>query len=293
MLAFLVYWSSTGAFADYVTQTSIAHLPREKFIRMPLPLPSKAEQQAIGDALEHADEFIRALERLIAKKRNIKQGMMQQLLTGRTRLAGFDGEWTTVTVGQLGSFLKGRGIKRDDVRSSGIPCIRYGELYTTYVDYTASTVSFVQPTIAATALPIRMGDILFAGSGETKEEIGMSVAYVGDGPAVAGGDIIVLRGAGYDPIYLASLLNSPDVTAQKARGGQGDAVVHINWRVLAGIKVTVPPLPEQRAIAEVLQDADAEIASLERRLKAVRSMKTGMTQELLTGRTRLTMEDAS
>ncbi|MEV0021797.1 restriction endonuclease subunit S [Streptomyces atroolivaceus] len=260
---------------------------------MPLPLPPTEEQRAVGAVLDSADSLIGTLERMVAKKHDIKQGLMQELLTGRTRLAGFDGEWSTVTVGQLGSFLKGRGIKRDDVRPSGIPCVRYGELYTTYVDYTASTVSFVRPAVAATALPIRMGDILFAGSGETKEEIGMSVAYTGEKPAVAGGDIIVLRGTGYNPVFLASLLNSPEVAAQKARGGQGDAVVHINWRFLADIKVTVPQLPEQRAIAEIFQDADAEIAIFERQLKSARSIKTGMTQELLTGRTRLHVEGGS
>ncbi|MFF0539969.1 restriction endonuclease subunit S [Streptomyces coelicoflavus] len=258
-----------------------------------VPFPSEPEQKAIAGVLRDADALISALAATIAKKRHVKYGMLQELLTGRTRLAGFEAEWTPVAVGQLGTFLKGRGIRRDDVRPSGIPCIRYGELYTTYSDYTAETVSFVQPDIAAAALPVRTGDILFAGSGETKEEIGKCVAYVGEKPAVAGGDIIVLRGTHYDPVYLASLLNTPAVAAQKARGGQGDAVVHINPSALADIKVMVPELPEQRAIAEVLQDADAEIAALERRLESAQSIKIGVVQELLTGRTRLSVEVAS
>ena len=86
MQALLELWSSVGSFADYVTQTSIAHLPREKFVEMPLPLPSIAEQTAIGDLVEDLDREIACVDRRIVKHRAIKQGMMQQLLTGRTRL---------------------------------------------------------------------------------------------------------------------------------------------------------------------------------------------------------------
>ncbi|KLI09277.1 hypothetical protein ABW05_31270 [Mycolicibacterium senegalense] len=88
MQALLELWSSVGSFADYVTQTSIAHLPREKFVEMPLPLPSIAEQTAIGDLVEDLDREIACVDRRIVKHRAIKQGMMQQLLTGRTRLSG-------------------------------------------------------------------------------------------------------------------------------------------------------------------------------------------------------------
>ena len=274
-------------FERIASGNTIKTIGLDYFRQFLVPLPGIDEQRAIAETLREADDLIGSLERAITKRRAIKQGMVQELLAGRTRLPGFSDAWTTRKLSAVGKFLRGRGIKRDDVRLTGVPCIRYGELYTTYTDYTVSTVSFVRAAVAATALPIRGGDILFAGSGETKEEIGMSVAYIGDKPAVAGGDIIVLRATEYDPVYLASLLNTPGVAHQKARGGQGDAVVHINWRVLAEIEVTVPALPEQHAIAEVLRDADGEIATLERRLKSARAVKTGVMQELLTGRTRL------
>jgi type I restriction enzyme S subunit len=294
---YLAYLLQAKPYWDWVASESMRSgqpgVNAQQIAQLGLDVPAIGAQRAIVDALQGADDLIDSLERMIAKKRDIKQGMQQELLTGRRRLSGFSDAWATMKLSALGEFLRGRGIKRDDVRPSGVPCIRYGELYTTYMDYTASTVSFVGQAAAATALPIRAGDILFAGSGETKEEIGMSVAYIGEKPAVAGGDIIVLRGTKYDPVYLASFLNTPGFANQKARGGQGDAVVHINWRVLADIDVTVPVLPEQKAIAEVLRDADAEIATLERRLKSARAVKTGMMQELLTGRTRLPVEAAS
>ncbi|MBF4548700.1 restriction endonuclease subunit S [Pseudoclavibacter sp. VKM Ac-2888] len=272
-------------------RSGIPKINREGLAGYELLVPPDSEQQMIGAALEDTDVLVYGLEKLLVKKRAIKQGMMQELLTGRTRLPSFTGEWSTRRLSTLGTFLRGSGIKRDQVRPSGVPCIRYGEIYTTFDDYTASTVSFVDQAVAATSLPLAYGDILFAGSGETKSEIGMNVAYIGDAPAVAGGDIIVLRGIDYDPVYLATLLNTPEVAVQKARGGQGDAVVHINWRVLAGIEVKIPRLAEQRAIAQVLIDADAETKVLERRLEATKAIKQGMMQELLTGRTRLPVKE--
>lgn len=257
-------------------------------------MPSdQAEQSRVSRALSDTDDLIESLERLISKKQAIKQGMMQELLTGRTRLPGFTAEWKESRLGSFGTFLKGRGIKRDEIQSRGVPCIRYGELYTTFENYTEQTASFVSDDIAATALPIRYGDILFAGSGETKAEIGTNVAYLGKVQAVAGGDIIVFRGISHNPVFLSSLLNSPAIAAQKARAGQGDAIVHIHSSSLAEIVVNVPPIEEQEAIAQILQDADKEIAALDRRLETARNIKTGMMQELLTGRTRLPVEEVS
>lgn len=293
LVSFFERWATTGELSALVGKATLAHLTKENLLRVPLPVLPPEEQKRVVEALADVDSSAASLERLIRKKRAIKQGLMQELLTGRTRLPGFDADWSTQRLSMLGSFQRGRGIKRDEVRPSGVPCIRYGELYTTYVDYTSSTVSFVDQSVATTALPIRTGDVLFAGSGETKEEIGICVAYVGDAPAVSGGDIIVLRGANYDPVYLASLLNTPEVANQKARGGQGDAVVHINWRVLADIEVSLPERSEQAAIGRVIRDADAEIEALERRLQATRAVKQGMMQELLTGRTRLLGEGAA
>ena len=191
------------------------------------------------------------------------------------------------TLGQLGNFLRGKGIKRDEVSGVGVPCIRYGELYTAYEDYTFETRSFVSQAVAETALPLGPGDLLFAGSGETRAEIGKCVAYVGPTPAVVGGDVLVLRGDQFNSIYLALLLNTPAMAAQKARVGQGDAVVHIYRAALAAIEVDLPSRSQQDAIADVVIDANREITSLGRHLAKVEYIKRGMMQELLTGKTRL------
>jgi type I restriction enzyme S subunit len=134
---------------------------------------------------------------------------------------------------------------------------------------------------------LRQGDILFAGSGETKEDIGKCVAFLDDFEAYAGGDIVILRPRGFDSRYLGYALNAAEVNRQKASKGQGDAVVHISAAALAQISVRAPEIAEQTAIATILSDIDTEITALEARLTKARQLKQGMAQALLTGRIRL------
>ncbi|MDR6413468.1 restriction endonuclease subunit S [Pseudarthrobacter sulfonivorans] len=272
-------------------QAAQANLSLEQVRSFEIPVPEMDTQKLISKALDDADNLITTLERLIGKKHAIKQGMMQLLLTGKTRLPGYTEPWTKQRLGALGTLLKGRGVRRDDVRASGIPCIRYGEIYTVFNDYTRSAKSFVSPEIASTALPIKTGDLLFAGSGETRDEIGKCVAYIGPIPAVAGGDIVVLRGDVFNSVYLGLLANTSVVVDQKSRAGQGDAVVHISSQALADIEVELPPRNEQDAIAEVVVDVDREIRLLRGRLTKAKAMKQGMMQDLLTGHTRLAVAD--
>jgi type I restriction enzyme S subunit len=255
---------------------------------------SQAEQRRVAGALKDYDALIRVLEASITKKRAIKQGMMQGLLTGSIRLPGFTEPWGRRKLGELGRFMKGRGIRRDDVRASGIPCIRYGELYTKYRGYVSRPGSFVSRAIAETALELQTGDLLFTGSGETRDEIGICVAYIGAEKAVVGGDVVILRGGSFNPIFLSASVNAPAAARQKASLGQGDAVVHISSKALATVEIDLPPRQEQNAIAVTIQTLDAELDVLAKRLVKVQAIKQGMMQELLTGRTRMPLiEDAA
>jgi type I restriction enzyme S subunit len=212
---------------------------------------------------------------------------MQQLLTGQTRLPGFSGKWDVKRLGDLGPILKGSGVTKDQAASGSLACIRYGELYTHHNDVVRSYVSWISPDVAATATRLRYCDILFAGSGETKEEIGKCAAFVDEIEAYAGGDIVILRPRDSDPVFLGYLLNSASVGRQKASRGQGDAVVHISGSALANIQCPMPAQHEQAAIAVVLSEMDAEVAALLKRRDKTRALKQAMMQELLTGRTRL------
>ena len=107
MMSLLQLWASTGYLTNYITQTSIAHLPKDKLETVPLPVPTAAEQRAIAAVLSDVDGLIGSLEAVIAKKRAIKQAAMQELLTGRTRLPGFGGEWETRQLGKLAKMASG------------------------------------------------------------------------------------------------------------------------------------------------------------------------------------------
>lgn len=206
----------------------------------------------------------------------------------RTEVGVIPVDWDVKTLNDLGSFMKGKGIKRDDVTDDGLACVRYGELYTRYNNYVYSPASRIPESVAQTAQPLKTGDLLFAGSGETAEEIGKCVAYLGEEDAYAGGDIVILRPVDQNSLYLGHLLNHAVVAEQKARYGQGDAVVHISARNLAMVKLPLPPTTdEQDAIAKVLSDVDGLIGALERLIAKKRAIKQAAMQQLLTGKTRL------
>jgi type I restriction enzyme, S subunit len=265
-------------FDDGVKQTN---LRKDDVLSCPLALPpTTAEQEAIAETLSDADAFIESLEQLIAKKRHLKQGAMQELLRPGKG-------WVTTKLGSFGVFLKGSGVRKDESMSGELPCIRYGEIYTKHSDYIKLFHSWISREVATTAKRLRCGDLLFAGSGETKEEIGKCVAFVGDFEAYAGGDIVILRPENVSSVFMGYYLNTNPINRQKASKGQGDAIVHIGVSALAGIDITIPPLEEQTAIAAILSDMDAEIIALESKLAKARQLKQGMMHNLLTGKIRL------
>ncbi len=265
-----------------------ANINGQKVRAYPIPLPpTLAEQEAIAGALGDADAWIESLEQLLAKKRHLKQAAMQQLLTGETRLPRFEEKWEKKRLGDIGSFLKGRGVHKDDARSGSLPCVRYGELYTRHSNYVRNFFSWISREVAMTATLLKRGDLLFAGSGETRDEIGKCIAFVHDCEAYAGGDIVVLRPRSASALFLGYYLNTASINAQKASKGQGDAIVHIGAQALGSLECTLPPYPEQVAIAEVLSDMDTEITALQTKLTKARAIKQGMMQQLLTGRIRL------
>lgn len=264
-------------------------LALERIRKFKITIPAnKSEQAAIASAISDIDSLISSLEQLIAKKRLIKQGVMQELLTGKKRLPGFDDDWAEKRVCDMGMFIKGKGVTKEESKSGFIPCIRYGEIYTDHDDIIRNFYSFVSRDVANKAVLIKSGDILFTCSGETKEEIGKSVAFIDNIEAYAGGDIHILRTASENTKFLGYRLNAKDISVQKSNVGQGDSIVHISSIALGNIIVYLPKdLREQAAIASVLSDMDEEIAALDAKLKKLRQIKSGMMEELLTGRIRL------
>ena len=286
---FAIFFSNRDV-SNYLTRQGAGRfkLTKASLLKMPVALPpTLAEQVAIAGALSDADAWIESLEQLIAKKRQIKHGAMQELLTGRRRLPGFNGEWKVKRLEELGAFLKGSGVTKSQASSGELPCVRYGEIYTRHNDYVRGFYSKISHAVALTATPIRQGDLLFAGSGETKEEIGKCVAIAHDCEAFAGGDIVILRAIKGDPVFLGYYLNTSPMARQKASRGQGDAVVHISAAALSLITGHFPEEAEQQAIGRVLLEMDLDITEVESKIAKARQIKQAMMQELLTGRIRL------
>lgn len=205
-----------------------------------------------------------------------------------TEIGEIPADWEVKRLGDIGLFSKGAGISRAQANSGKIPAVRYGELYTTHHNYIKRFESFISDEVAKESTQLTYGDIVFACSGETKEEIGKCAAFLGSEVAYAGGDLIILSPRnGYDSKFLAFELNAPFCALQKASAGQGDAVVHIRRESLENLIVVIPSLAEQKAIAEALSDVDALIAAQEELIEKKRAIKQGAMQELLTGKKRL------
>lgn len=197
-------------------------------------------------------------------------------------------DWEIIQLGDLGSFSKGKGILKEQVISDGFPCIRYGEIYTTHNFIIRNFKSFISEDVASESKEIKNGDILFAGSGETIEEIGKAVAYIGTDKAYAGGDVIILSTKkDVNPECLSYALETDFVKRQKRVLGQGNSVVHIYPSDLSKVKIPLPPIPEQKAIAQVLSTADAAIQTTERLIAQKELRKKWLMQQLLTGKKRL------
>ena len=168
--------------------------------------------------------------------------------------------WDVQRLAQFGTLSKGSGGNKDDERSAGVPCIRYGDLYTTHHNFIQRSRSFISNEKVAEYTTTRFGDVLFASSGETIDEIGKSAANVMQADACCGGDVIIFRPTeSVDARYLGYVMDCPPVAAQKARMGRGITVMHIYAAQLKYLVIPLPPLMEQAAIVRVLDDADRRI----------------------------------
>ena len=168
--------------------------------------------------------------------------------------------WEVRRLGQFGSFKKGNGGNREDEVSAGVPCVRYGDLYTTHEFFIRQSRSFVSREKAQDYTPIRYGDVLFAASGETLDEIGKSAVNLIQSEARCGGDVILFRAKReVEARFLGYAADCPPAALQKATMGRGITVIHIYPVQLKRLGLALPPLPEQAAIVRFLDHAARRI----------------------------------
>ena len=191
--------------------------------------------------------------------------------------------WTLTPLSNLGVFSKGRGISKSETVAAGIPCVRYAEIYTDYDFYIRSFKSFISPASAESSKKLSQNDIIFAGSGETVEDIGKSVAFTLDCEAYVGGDSIVLSPrSDVDSTFLSYQLNDDIRRKQLRKLGQGSSVIHIYSSGLQEVVVNLPPLPEQKKIASILTSVDEVIENTQKQIDKLQDLKKATMNELLT-----------
>jgi len=267
---------------------SVVHIYSSQLANLLISIPPLPEQNKIAEILSIWDKAIDIQTRLIASQQTRKRALMQQLLTGKKRLKGFSEDWEKMELGEIGVFFKGVGVPKDKITtSSGHKSLTYGDLYTKYDITITGVKSYIDNITANQSQEIEYGDICFAGSGETKEDIGRCAVFVDDIKGYAGGDIIIFRAKGVNPITLSYILNAEYVVKQKSSLGQGHSVVHIYAHQLEQVKIYLPTLKEQNFIAEILTTADLEIDFAKQKLDSLRCQKKGLMQVLLTGEKRV------
>ena len=271
-----------------------------------VPLPPLREQQEIVDYFDHKTQQIDSLIEKTNKKIELlkeqKTALINQVVT-----EGFEHDaemkdsavdwideipagWEAFPILGLGTFKKGKGVSKDEIKTSGYPCIRYAEIYTTYERVVYSPLSFIDEDSKLKSKQIYKGDLLFTGSGEEFDEIGKTLLYYGEDIAFAGGDNIILRlDAEVDPLFLSYALNSHYVMSKKSSlGKRTTGVIHIYGKDLKTIKIACPPLREQQEIVEYLDSKIQQIDSLMekelQRIKLFKEYRNSLISEVVTGK---------
>ena len=284
---FLAYWSrgipgrnSMRALAQGATRYNLS---KRRFLALEVPVPSLSEQRAIAAVLSDVDELIGSLKALIAKKRAIKQATMQQLLTGRTRLPGFGGEWSE---GRLGDIAQ---LHREHIVPDPASDAPY--MHFSLPAYDAGQHPAVEPSTA-----IRSGKFRVPNDAILVSRLNPRIARVWAptcaGPnAIASTEFLVLTPKmSVNRMFLYSLCSAPQFCKRMVLAATGTTGSHqrVNRDDAMNLTIRFPEDPsEQGAIATILSDMDAEIAALEHRLDKTHAIKQGMMQQLLTGTIRL------
>jgi type I restriction enzyme S subunit len=195
--------------------------------------------------------------------------------------------WKETKLSDIGIFSKGSGITKDQLTPTGHNAVRYGELYTKFSFKIDKIYSHIPTEIIPTTTKIKYGDILFAGSGETNEEIGKSAAYLLNKDCYAGGDLIIFSPNNANSLFLSYFLNIGEGRKKLTELGQGQSVVHIYKSEIEKIKLHLPSVLEQNRIVSVLETWDKLIEKLIQKIEAKKQVKKGLMCDLLTGKKRL------
>ena len=227
------------------------NLSTENIKSLVIPAPPLEVQKEIEKIL---DNYTKSVEELKEKLNEELIARKNQYSWYRDYLLKFENKVEIVKLKNIATEMyRGSGIKREEVRETGIPCVRYGEIYTDYGISFEKTKSYTDENLITNKKYIDYGDILFAITGESVEEIGKSTAYIGKEKCLVGGDILVMKHK-QDPVYLSYVLSTENVQKQKSKGKIKSKVVHTNATDIGEIEIPLPPLEVQKRIVGVLDN---------------------------------------
>lgn len=283
---FLLWWLTAHEQQLLGITTESTHgtkrMPTDALQKVEINLPPLPEQKAIAEVLSDVDALIASLDRLIAKKRDLKQAVMHQLLTGETRLPGFSGAWHDTTLGEIGDCIIGLTYAPQDVAESGLLVLRSSNIQGYQLSFHDNVYVSVP---VAEKLMTRPGDILICVRNGSRSLIGKCALIDERSANLTFGAFMAVFRTRYWP-FVFHAFQSAHIQRQ-IRENVGATINQITNKDMRALRIALPPPAEQAAIAEVLCDLDAEINALEERRNKTRLIKQGMMQELLTGRTRL------
>jgi len=283
---FFLYFSNYffNRIMQMTAKSSVDSVRMEMIADMQIPIPSETEQSAIATALIEADTLIKKLEKLIEKKKNIKQGVMQELLTGKRRLPGFSGKWEMKKLGEVAEFERGRDLPKSDMSDEGAyKCIHYGQLFREYQELVGEIKSKTNSNTGR--FYSKSNDVLMPTSDVTPSGLATASCIKENGIILGGGILVIRFNAGYDGLYFSYFVSQNKTVILKLV--KGSTVFHLYASDLANLEINFPGPDEQKAIASVLSDMDTEIEKLESQLTKYQNIKQGMMQTLLTGKIRL------
>ncbi len=261
---------------------------------LPCAFPSLSEQKCIAEALSDADSMIFSLEKLIAKKKAVKQGAMQELLTGKKRLPGFTGDWSGYRIGKMGDFYSGLSCKsKKDFDCGEAHFITFLNVLSN-IKVDTSILARVNVKANESQNVVQKGDLFFNTSSETPEEVGMCAVLDEDLQDTYLNSFCFgfrLLDNTHNPLFLSYYLNSSIGRKIMSILAQGATRYNLSKNNFADTIVLLPSKEEQTAIASILSDMDNEIEALEQKLAKTRQLKQGMMQQLLTGKIRLVTEE--
>jgi type I restriction enzyme, S subunit len=272
------------AFKEIETGTTMKHLNGGDMKRLFLPSPPIEEQRAIATTLSDVDALLSGLDRLIAKKRDLKQAAMQQLLTGQTRLPGFKGEWEVRRLGDVVD-TDPENLGSDTRRDFRFNYIALEDVDRGFLRSHSEQLFASAPSRARRKL--RPHDVLVSTVRPNLQSHLHFKGEAGTWVCSTGFCVVRCREGMTHPGYVYFHLFAGCVNRQIDALLTGSNYPAINSSDVRALEVPFPPLPEQTAIAEVLTSMDEELAALEQRREKTRALKQAMMQELLTGRTRL------